>query len=106
MFEIAALVAVVGAVALLAVVLLPPEYKAQAAIATPKPKPRPTAPVWDTDVWVPNWPHEEPDELLTIEAAQYIMQAHRQCSRTECARKSAAWDTLVAAGRIVPSRAR
>ncbi|MBF6098974.1 hypothetical protein IU510_12890 [Nocardia cyriacigeorgica] len=104
MFEIAALAAVVGTFALLVVVLLPPEHKAQAAIASPKPKP--TAPVWDTDVWVPNWPHEEPDELLTIEAAQYIMQAHRQCSRTECARKSAAWDTLVAAGRIVPSRAR
>ncbi|MBF6394480.1 hypothetical protein IU438_01605 [Nocardia cyriacigeorgica] len=104
MFEIAALAAVVGTFALLVVVLLPPEYKAQAAIASPKPKR--TAPVWDTDVWVPNWPHEEPDELLTIEAAQYIMQAHRECSRTECARKSAAWDTLVAAGRIVPGRAR
>ncbi|WP_280471028.1 hypothetical protein [Nocardia cyriacigeorgica] len=103
MFEIAALAAVVGAVAVLAIQMLPPEYKTEAAIATPKPKR--TAPVWDTDVWVPNWPHEEPEEL-TIEGAQHIMQAHRECSRTECARKSAAWDTLVAAGRIVPSRSR
>ncbi|WP_139347827.1 hypothetical protein [Nocardia donostiensis] len=53
-------------------------------------------------MWAPGWPHEAPDQPLSITEAHQAMQRHRSCLREECARKRAAWDTLVDAGRIKP----
>ncbi|MGW5439957.1 hypothetical protein [Nocardia asteroides] len=47
--------------------------------------------------------HRAPSELPTVEQAHAVMQTHRACERWHCRRKTAAWNVLVAAGRIVPS---
>ncbi|MFD6395210.1 hypothetical protein [Nocardia sp. NPDC060249] len=46
--------------------------------------------------------HFAPQEPLTDEQAHTVMQTHRACERWLCPRKAAAWNALVAAGRIVP----
>ncbi|WP_245718000.1 hypothetical protein [Nocardia miyunensis] len=56
----------------------------------------------DTTVWMPRFPHDAPDEAMSLEAAHFAMQRHRDCSITDCARKRTAWKVLVAAGRIHP----
>lgn len=46
--------------------------------------------------------HTAPREPLTSEMAHRVLQLHRACDRDRCPRKAAAWDVLVAAGRVVP----
>ncbi|WP_278262724.1 hypothetical protein [Nocardia sp. AG03] len=46
--------------------------------------------------------HCAPSSLLTPEQAHTVLQVHRACERWQCPRKTAAWNVLVAAGRIVP----
>jgi hypothetical protein len=58
--------------------------------------------VWPTI----GWPHEKPEQQLSITAAHLDMQRHRSCSREHCARKRAAWQTLVDARRITPDSGR
>lgn len=52
------------------------------------------------------WPHDAPDEPLSIAEAHQTMQRHCECLRAECGRKHAAWIALVAAGRIKPDTSR
>ncbi|TLF74074.1 hypothetical protein [Nocardia cyriacigeorgica] len=106
MLDILALIVLAAATGVVAVILYPfgelaPESKPKPS----RPKLRPSA-MWDTGVWVPGWPHEAPEEPPTVEQARSIMQSHKGCSRAECGRKRAAWDTLVAAGLVVPRGAR
>lgn len=60
----------------------------------------------DAGMWPNGWPHEAPDEPLSILDAQKTMQRHRGCRREDCPRKNAAWYTLVEAGRIKPDSSR
>jgi hypothetical protein len=53
-------------------------------------------------MWVADWPHDAPDEPLSIPDAHLTMQRHCGCSRFDCPRKTAAWIALVDAGRIAP----
>lgn len=46
--------------------------------------------------------HSAPSDQLTEERAHTVMQTHRACERWLCPSKAAAWNVLVAAGRIVP----
>lgn len=46
--------------------------------------------------------HAAPAGVLTPNQAHTVMQTHRACERWQCARKAAAWDVLVAAGKVVP----
>ncbi|MFC6013377.1 hypothetical protein [Nocardia lasii] len=46
--------------------------------------------------------HTAPTGSLTASQAHMVMQAHRACERWQCARKAAAWDVLVAVGKVVP----
>ncbi|WP_235746549.1 hypothetical protein [Nocardia coffeae] len=56
----------------------------------------------DTSVWMPRFPHDALDETMSLAAAHFAMQRHRDCSITDCARKRTAWKVLVTAGRIHP----
>ncbi|WP_280371212.1 hypothetical protein [Nocardia wallacei] len=60
----------------------------------------------DVSVWPQGWPHEAPDEPMTITEAHWTMQRHRSCDRGECPRKSMAYQLLVEAGRIRPDSGR
>lgn len=53
-------------------------------------------------MWPANWPHEQPEQPLTVGEAHQTMQHHRACLREECDRKQAAWEILVQAGRVRP----
>ncbi|MFF0487870.1 hypothetical protein ACWDSJ_19430 [Nocardia sp. NPDC003482] len=57
-------------------------------------------------VWPLGWPHEAPEEPLSVNEAHLTMQRHRGCLREECPRKRAAYQTLVEAGRIRPDSGR
>lgn len=106
MLDILALIVLAAATAAVAAVLYPfGELAPEPKPTPPRPKPQPSA-IWDTAVWVPGWPHEAPEQPPTVEQAQSIMQSHKGCSRDECGRKRAAFDTLVEAGRLVPRGAR
>jgi len=52
------------------------------------------------------WAHEAPDHPLTVAGAHRIMQQHRACDREDCARKLAAYQTLVETRRIQPDTGR
>jgi len=56
--------------------------------------------------WPTNWPHEQPEQPLTVNEAHHTMQHHRACLREECERKQAAWEILVEAGRVRPDPGR
>ncbi|RMI35228.1 hypothetical protein [Nocardia stercoris] len=58
------------------------------------------------DVWPGPLNHCAPERQLTVAEAHRFMQLHRECDRTLCARKGAAWRTLVAAKRIAPDVSR
>lgn len=60
----------------------------------------------DAGLWPFGFPHDAPDKPLTVLDAQKTMQRHRGCRREDCPRKSAAWLTLVEAGRIKPDSGR
>jgi hypothetical protein len=59
-------------------------------------------PSMDTLMWSPGWPHDAPAHFLSLDEAHQTMQRHRGCRRGDCARKDAAWMTLVDAGHIKP----
>ncbi|WP_143875962.1 hypothetical protein [Nocardia fluminea] len=46
--------------------------------------------------------HSPPSAPFTREMAHRVLQLHRSCDRTRCARKAAAWDLLVELGNVVP----
>ncbi|PXX65405.1 hypothetical protein DFR70_104469 [Nocardia tenerifensis] len=50
--------------------------------------------------------HATPAAPLTIDHAHESMQVHRACSTDHCRRKALAFNTLIAAGRIVPDSSR
>ncbi|MBL1072964.1 hypothetical protein JK358_00985 [Nocardia sp. 2] len=50
--------------------------------------------------------HAAPDRALPVDDAHELMRLHRECSSYSCPRKLAAFDTLIAAGRIVPDSSR
>ncbi len=58
------------------------------------------------DVWPGPLNHCAPERQLTVAEAHRFMQLHRECDRATCARKGAAWRTLVAAKRIAPDVSR
>ncbi|WP_306363364.1 hypothetical protein [Nocardia sp. CC227C] len=60
----------------------------------------------DTAVWPVGYPHDAPDRPMGELEAQRTMQRHRSCRVGECPRKTVAWRTLVAAGRITPDSGR
>lgn len=79
-----------------AVALLPPLHSRPASG-------RPTqdyTPV--TDIWVDDWSHAAPDYQMGTDEAHLTMQRHRECRRSACARKDAAYMTLVDVGHIKP----
>ncbi|MCP9621933.1 hypothetical protein NMK54_17430 [Nocardia otitidiscaviarum] len=57
-------------------------------------------------VWPVGYPHDAPDRPMGELEAQRTMQRHRSCRVGECPRKTAAWRTLVEAGRITPDSGR
>lgn len=59
-----------------------------------------------SSMWAPNWPHEKPDKPFTTAEAHAAMQTHIDCDIWSCARKRAAWDTLVDVGAIIPDPGR
>ncbi|SUA74787.1 Uncharacterised protein [Nocardia otitidiscaviarum] len=60
----------------------------------------------DAAVWPVGYPHDAPDRPMGELEAQRTMQRHRSCRVGECPRKTAAWRTLVEAGRITPDSGR
>lgn len=56
----------------------------------------------DRTVLVIGWPHEAPDQPLSAPEAHQAWQAHKPCKLDACARKRAAYRTLVELGDIVP----
>jgi hypothetical protein len=46
------------------------------------------------------WLHEAPDIAFTVPEAGQVLQRHRQCHIDRCARKSAAFRILLAAGHL------
>lgn len=47
----------------------------------------------DTTIWAPGWPHDAPDEPLTVTGALMAMKLHAGCPN-RCARKTAAAQAL------------
>ncbi|WP_067467336.1 hypothetical protein [Nocardia amamiensis] len=60
----------------------------------------------DARLWPIGWPHEAPDQPLSVSEAHWTMQRHRGCRADECPRKAAARQALIDAGRIVPDTSR
>ncbi|MBF6174024.1 hypothetical protein [Nocardia blacklockiae] len=71
-----------------------------------RPAPVPGGDTMDVSVWPIGWPHEAPEEPMSVSDAHLAMQRHRSCHREECPRKRAAYRTLVAAGRLKPDSGR
>ncbi|TLF82570.1 hypothetical protein [Nocardia cyriacigeorgica] len=57
-------------------------------------------------MWPAGFPHDAPERPMGLVEAHRTMQRHRGCRVDECARKAAAWEVLVAAGRIKPDSGR
>ncbi|WP_054816883.1 hypothetical protein [Nocardia arizonensis] len=58
------------------------------------------------DIWPHSWTHDAPAEPLTADEAHHEMQVHRTCRLDGCARKTAAFRTLIEAGRVTPDTGR
>lgn len=56
----------------------------------------------DRTVLVDGWPHEAPDAAFSAPGAHQAWQRHRTCKLGICARKRAAYRTLVELGEIIP----
>lgn len=61
---------------------------------------------FDARLWPTHWPHDAPDRPFSTVEAHQVMQRHIDCTIRRCARKRAAWDTLVRAGHATPARSR
>ncbi|WP_157978810.1 hypothetical protein [Nocardia aurea] len=57
-------------------------------------------------IWPHTWTHEAPDSPPDVDEAHREMQVHRNCRLDGCARKAAAFQTLIEAGRVVPDSSR
>ncbi|QIS21905.1 hypothetical protein [Nocardia terpenica] len=53
-------------------------------------------------VAAPTLPHGAPDRPLEVPEAHRVMQQHLDCAVASCPRKAAAYDVLIAAGRLKP----
>jgi hypothetical protein len=73
-----------------------------AAYKLPEGAPRPTKAAGHTEAPRGVWPHEAPITPFSVAQAHQQMRLHRTCNRDDCARKDAAWMTLVDAGHIRP----
>jgi hypothetical protein len=60
----------------------------------------------DPGLWPTGWPHEAPDNPLSVPEAHRIMQQHRMCRADQCPRKAAARQALIDAGRMKPDTSR
>lgn len=56
--------------------------------------------------WYRDVTHHPPARALTLAQAHRAMQYHRNCEVGHCPRKTAAWRTLRAAGRVIPDSGR
>ncbi|MFJ1454712.1 hypothetical protein [Nocardia sp. N2S4-5] len=106
MAQFVALVGIVAALVVMAAIALyaperPSRYTPTPALIHPAPEPD-----MDVSVWPHGWPHEVPDEPMSLIEAHRTMQRHRSCVRVECPRKSMAYHLLVEAGRIRPDSGR
>lgn len=59
-----------------------------------------------SDIWPHSWTHDAPAEPFTADEAHHEMQVHRTCRLDGCARKAAAFQTLIEAGRVTPDSGR
>jgi hypothetical protein len=50
--------------------------------------------------------HSAPAAPLTVDQAHEIMRMHRECAAYRCPHKTAAFETLITAGRIAPDSPR
>lgn len=57
-------------------------------------------------IWPSTWTHDAPEQPLTADEAHHEMQVHRTCRLDGCARKAAAFQTLIEAGRVTPDTSR
>lgn len=57
-------------------------------------------------LWPVGWPHEAPEQPLSVPEAHKAMQNHHECRADECPRKAAAREALIAAGRMRPDTSR
>ncbi|WP_433194041.1 hypothetical protein ACQP1G_35485 [Nocardia sp. CA-107356] len=53
-----------------------------------------------------SWPHEAPDQPLSVTEAHRTVQRHREWRADGCLRKAAAWNVLVESGNIEPDTGR
>ncbi|MFQ6327897.1 hypothetical protein ACLMAL_17400 [Nocardia sp. CWNU-33] len=60
----------------------------------------------DAGMWPRGWPHEVPNQPLSVSEAHWTMQRHRGCRVDECPRKAAARHALINAGRMKPDASR
>ncbi|MEU2014042.1 hypothetical protein, partial [Nocardia sp. NPDC019302] len=60
----------------------------------------------DPGLWPTGWPHEAPEQPLSVSEAHQTMQRHRECRADQCPRKAAARRTLIEAGRMKPDTSR
>ncbi|MEV6559589.1 hypothetical protein AB0M22_27985 [Nocardia sp. NPDC051756] len=58
------------------------------------------------EMWPEGWPHEAPEQPLSVSEAHWTMQRHCECRADECPRKAAARQALIEAGRMRPDAAR
>ncbi|MGY4098956.1 hypothetical protein ACW2Q0_05235 [Nocardia sp. R16R-3T] len=56
----------------------------------------------DAGMWPNGWPHEPPDQPLSVLEAHQTMQRHRGCRTDGCPRKAAAFAVLVESGKVRP----
>ncbi|WP_280268955.1 hypothetical protein [Nocardia wallacei] len=110
MTGLVAVAAVCGAVIALSMAalwqgVLPPQRNPVESDDRP-PAPVPGGDTMDVSVWPIGWPHEAPDEPMSVSDAHLAMQRHRGCRREECPRKRAAYQTLVDEGRLKPDSGR
>ncbi len=47
--------------------------------------------------------HQAPEQPFTTDQAHAVMQVHMACRAEKCPRKAAALQTLITAGRLIPS---
>ncbi|MCC3327392.1 hypothetical protein [Nocardia abscessus] len=60
----------------------------------------------DAGLWPTGWPHEAPENPLSVAEAHWTMQRHKDCRTDLCPRKAAARQTLIDAGRMKPDTSR
>ncbi|WP_246011768.1 hypothetical protein [Nocardia mexicana] len=110
MMGLAAVVVVCGAVIALSAAALwqgfRPPQRDSAESDDARGAPAPGGDTMDVSVWPIGWPHEAPEEPMSVSDAHLAMQRHRGCRREECPRKRAAYQTLVEEGRLKPDSGR